>query len=54
MILFSDGEAPVPAVLTDQGFDVVPIEQAAELVLATLRGQPQAAMVTPDGSSGPR
>jgi signal transduction histidine kinase/ActR/RegA family two-component response regulator len=54
VILFSDGEAPVPAALTDQGFDVVPIEHAAEVVLAILRGQPQAAMVTPDGSTGPR
>jgi hypothetical protein len=44
----------VSAALADQGIDVVPIEHAAEAVLATLRGQPQAAMVTPDGSSGSR
>jgi signal transduction histidine kinase/DNA-binding response OmpR family regulator len=54
VILFNDGDAPVSAALADQGIDVVPIEHAAEAVLATLRGQPQAAMVTPDGSSGSR
>jgi signal transduction histidine kinase/CheY-like chemotaxis protein len=54
VILFNDGEAPVSTALTDQGADIVPIEDAAEAVLVALRGQPQAAMVTPDGSSGAR
>ena len=50
VILFNDGDAPASTALTDQGADVVPIEHAADAVLAILRGQPQAAMVTPDGS----
>jgi signal transduction histidine kinase/DNA-binding response OmpR family regulator len=54
VILFNDGDATVSAALADQGIDVVPIEHAADAVLATLRGQPQTAMVTPDGSSGSR
>ncbi len=54
VILFHDGDAPVSAALTDEGADVVPIEHAADAVLAILRGQPQAAMVTPDGPSGSR
>jgi hypothetical protein len=52
VILFDDGDAPAAAALTEQGVDIVPIEDAADAVLATLRRQPQAAMVTPDGSSG--
>jgi len=53
VILFSDGEARASAAHAARGVDVVPIEHAAAAVLATLRGQPQAAMVTPDGSSEP-
>ncbi len=41
VILFDDGEAPVSTALTDQGAEIVPIEHAADAVLATLRGQPQ-------------
>jgi hypothetical protein len=54
VILFDDGEAPVFTALTDQRADIVPIEHAADAVLATLRGQPQAAMVTADGRFGAR
>jgi signal transduction histidine kinase/CheY-like chemotaxis protein len=54
VILFNDGEAPVSTALIDQGADIVSIEHAADAVLAVLRGQPPAAVVTPDGSSGPR
>ena len=36
------------------GADIVPIEHAADAVLATLRGQPQRAMVTPDRIPGAR
>ena len=53
VILFNDGDAPVSTALSDQG-DIVAIEHAADAVLATLRGQPQRAMVTPDGSAGAR
>ena len=54
VILFDDGEAPASTTLTDQRADIVPIERAADAVLATLRGHPQRATVTPDGSSGAR
>jgi signal transduction histidine kinase/DNA-binding response OmpR family regulator len=54
VILFGDGEASASPALTDQGFDVVPIEHAADVVLSTLRGYPPQAMVTPDGASGSR
>jgi signal transduction histidine kinase/DNA-binding response OmpR family regulator len=54
VILFTDGEAPVPPALIEQGIEVVPIERAPAAVLATLRGQPPRPMVTPDAVSGPR
>jgi CheY-like chemotaxis protein len=54
VILFDDGEAPVSTALTDRRADIVPIEDAADAVLATLRGHPQATMVTADGRSGAR
>ncbi|HEX5192198.1 MAG TPA: ATP-binding protein [Solirubrobacteraceae bacterium] len=54
VILFTDGEAPVPPALAEQGVEVVPIERAAEAVLQTLRGQPPRPMVTPDAVSGSR
>ena len=52
VILFDDGETPASTALTDERADIVPIEHAADAVLATLRGQPQAATLTPDGPSG--
>jgi signal transduction histidine kinase/DNA-binding response OmpR family regulator len=54
VILFTDGDAPVSTSLSRQAADIVPIEHAADAVLATLRGRPQRAMVTSDGSSGAR
>ena len=54
VILFNDGDAPTSTSLAGQGAEIVAIEHAAEAVLAILRGQPQAAMVTPDGSPGAR
>jgi hypothetical protein len=52
VILFTDGDAPVPPALTEQGIEAVGIELAPEAVLATLRGQAPRPMVTPDGVSG--
>jgi signal transduction histidine kinase/CheY-like chemotaxis protein len=40
VILFSDGIAPTPPGIERLGIEVVPVEQAAEALLATLRGQP--------------
>ena len=40
VILFSDGVAPTPAGIERLGIEVVPVEQAAEALMATLRGQP--------------
>src|SRR5581483_9373936 len=38
-ILFSDGQSPAPQGLGRLGLEVVPVNQAAEAVLAALRGQ---------------
>jgi CheY-like chemotaxis protein len=40
VILFSDGLAPTPPGIERLGIEVVPVEQAAEVLLATLRGEP--------------
>jgi CheY-like chemotaxis protein len=40
VILFSDGAAPKPPGIDRLGIEVVPVERAAEALLATLRGQP--------------
>jgi signal transduction histidine kinase/CheY-like chemotaxis protein len=52
VILYTDGAAPVPPALADQGIEIVPIERAPDAVLTTLRGQPSRPMVTPDAVSG--
>ena len=41
---------PTPSAIADQGDEVVPIEHAADAVLAALRGRPQAAIEIPDGA----
>jgi CheY-like chemotaxis protein len=40
VILFSDGIAPAPPGIERLGIEVVPVERAAEALLATLRGEP--------------
>ena len=40
VILFSDGLAPTPPGIDRLGIEVVPVEHAAEVLLATLRGEP--------------
>ncbi len=52
VILFDDGKAPASTALIDQHADIVPTEHVADAVLATLRGQPQAAILTPHGHPG--
>jgi signal transduction histidine kinase len=39
VILFSDGVTPVPAGINRLGMEVVPVEEAANALMATLRGQ---------------
>ncbi len=39
VILFSDGTTPVPPGISRLGMEVVPVEQAAAALMATLRGQ---------------
>ncbi len=39
VILFTDGTTPVPAGISRLGMEVVPVEQAAAALMATLRGQ---------------
>jgi signal transduction histidine kinase/CheY-like chemotaxis protein/HAMP domain-containing protein len=40
VIMFSDGDAPVPAGIGRLGMEVVPVDQAAAALLAALRGDP--------------
>jgi hypothetical protein len=39
VILFSDGETPTPSGIVKLGMEVVPVEEAAEALLAALRGE---------------
>jgi signal transduction histidine kinase/CheY-like chemotaxis protein len=54
VILYSDGAAPVPPALAEQGLEIVPLDRAPEAVLATLRGHPAKPMVSPDAVSTQR
>ncbi len=50
VIVFSDGQSPVPAGIAAAGVDTVSIEQAPGVVLATLRGERLSPMLSAHGA----
>ena len=50
LILFSDGETPIPSAIVDQGIEIVPIGKAAQVVLAALRGDREQPTLVADGA----